>query len=200
MPRQKQSTERFLLWIDAVGGYLVCPGDEVVLGQAIPTARIEVPIFGDLSTRHAAIRREGEGYVLVAMAPVIVNQRPVRSLCMLKDGDDIQLGDSVRLQFRRPHALSMTARLDFVSRHKTQPSGDGVLLMADSCVLGPKSRSHVICKDWTDEVVLFRQEKKLQCRVRGDVEIDGRRRKQGGPITKNSHVAGEDFSFSLEEI
>ena len=37
---------RFLLWIDGVGGYLVCLANEVVLGQATPNNPIAVPIQG----------------------------------------------------------------------------------------------------------------------------------------------------------
>ena len=62
---------------------------------------------------------------------------------------------------RRAHPLSLTARLDFLSRHRTQPPADAVLLLADSCVLGPKPHSHIVCRDWTREVILFRHEEKL---------------------------------------
>ena len=48
--------DRMMLWVDAVGSYLVCLGDEVVLGQpAADGAAPEVPILGDLvapSCRH----------------------------------------------------------------------------------------------------------------------------------------------------
>ncbi len=44
---------RFLLWVDAVGGYLVCLDDEVVLGRAGTDAVADVPLLGDLSRQHA---------------------------------------------------------------------------------------------------------------------------------------------------
>jgi hypothetical protein len=110
------------------------------------------------------------------------------------------LGEGVKLIFRRPHALSGTARLDFASRHRTQPLADGVLLMADSCVMGPKPYSHVVCRDWPQEVVLYRYEDQLHCRTAGPMEIDGRRCHDRSPIRRNSRVVGERFSFSLEPI
>ena len=67
---------------------------------------------------------------------------------MLADNQLIQLGDNVRLRFTKPHALSATARLVLESHHKTQPSADAVLLMADSCVLGPNRHCHVRCRNW----------------------------------------------------
>src|SRR5438093_1143339 len=43
---------RFMLWIDAVGGYLVCLGDEIVIGQAAPGTKVDVPIQADISRKH----------------------------------------------------------------------------------------------------------------------------------------------------
>ena len=195
-----QKTDRFLLWVDGVGGYWVCLGDEVTLGQPVPLGEIDVPILGDLSKRHARIRRDGEGYLIEAFRPVWVDGRQVDRVASLASGNVIRLGDAVRLLFRRPHALSGTARLDFVSRHRTQPSLDAVLLMADSCVLGPKPHSHVVCRDWPDEVVLYRHDDELYCRSGVPIEIDGRRCKDRGPISRNSRIVSECFSLSLEGI
>jgi len=192
--------DRFLLWVDAVGGYLVCLGDEVTLGQPVGSKGLDVPILGDLSSRHARIWRDGGGYLIEAIREVRVDDRLVRRVALLGERSQIQLGDSVKLVFRRPHALSATARLDFLSRHRTEPSVDGVLLMADSCVLGPKPHSHVVCRGWPREVVLYRHDDDLYCRSRGVVEIDGVRRQGRSPISRNSRVLGDRFSFSLEQI
>ena len=53
-----------LLWIDAVGGFLVFLGDQITIGQAIPGTNVELPILGDLSRRHAIISRIGDDYVV----------------------------------------------------------------------------------------------------------------------------------------
>src|SRR5262249_14765432 len=66
---------RFLLWIDGVGGYLVCLGGRVTLGQATPDAYVDIPLFADVSRHHATLTRETEGYVLEAVRPVQVNGR-----------------------------------------------------------------------------------------------------------------------------
>jgi len=193
-------TGRFLMWVDAVGGYWVCLGDEITLGQPARGGKADVPILGDLSKRHARVRRDGEGYLIEAYRPVYVDGRMVDKVESLANGQAIRLGDSVELIFRRPHALSATARLDFVSGHRTQPSVDAVLLMADACVLGPARHCHVVCRDWPAEVVLFRHDSRLFCRTAGTLEIDGRRTKGRGPITTHSRIEGEKFSLTLEEL
>jgi hypothetical protein len=200
MARESSAPNRFFLWVDAVGGYWVCLGDAVVLGQAVPGADADVPILGDLSKRHALLRRDGEGYLVEALREVRVEGKPVSGVAALRHGDLVQLGQGVKLAFRRPHALSATARLDFVSHHGTQPSVDAVILMADSLVLGPKEHSHIVCSHWRDEVVLYRQENQFYCRASSLLEIDGSRKKGPAKLSANSRVMGDWFSFSLERM
>lgn len=210
---------RLMLWIDAVGGYWVALGDDLVLGQPVVGGGADIPILGDISGRHARLRRDGEGYLLEPLRTVYVNGRRLERAAALADGARIQLGDKVRLVFRQPHPLSATARLDFASGHRTQPPADAVLLMADSCILGPGPQCHVVCRPWTQEVVLYRHGDGLFCRAAGPCEID----RQGGdkspdrPPTRDSaavvgnrwaypllpagcRVNGEGFSFSLEAL
>lgn len=191
---------RFVLWVDAVGGYLVCLSPEVVLGQAAPGNPISVPILADLSRQHAKIRRQGEGYVLEPLGPVRLGGIAIRETTLLTDGDEILMGTGVKVRFRRPHVLSATARLEFVSRHKTSPSADGVLLMAESCVLGPHYRNHVVCRDWPDDVVLYRQDGNLYCRAMESIEIDGQLCDGRGRVGLDSHINGTGFSMSLEAV
>jgi len=191
---------RFMLWVDVVGGFWVCTGDELVLGQPVHGAAVDIPILGDISGRHARICRDQEGYLIEAIREVRLDGRRVDKMDVLADGSRITLGQAVRLSFRRPHALSATARLDFLSPHRTQPTADAVLLMADALILGPGPRSHVVCRNWPQEVVLCRHQGRLLCRTAGPLEIDGAECTDRGYVTMNSHVEGRGFSFSLEEI
>ena len=180
-PVQRPQSGRFLLWVDGVGGYWVCLRDEVVLGQAA-SAKADVPILGDVSARHARIRRDGEGYVIEAFRDVRMDGRRVEHVALLSHGCKIQLGDAVRLAFRRPHALSATARLDFLSHHRTEPTVDAILLMAGYVRARPRPHSHVVCRDWASEVVFYRQEGQLYCRSPGGMEMDGVCVKDRGPV------------------
>src|SRR5260370_40107486 len=72
---------RFWLWIDGVGGYLVCLGNRLTFGQALPGAPVDVPLVADVSRLHATLTRDAEGYVLEAVRPIQVNGNTVnRSL------------------------------------------------------------------------------------------------------------------------
>jgi hypothetical protein len=197
---RREGDSRFLLWVDGVGGYLVCESNQVTLGQPVPGSQVDVPILGDVSRRHAQIRRDGEAYLIDPLRPVRLDGRTIERPTSLVDGNLIELGHNVRLRFRRPHPLSATARLEFVSHHRTQPAADAVLLMAESCVLGPGANSHVVCRDWTGELVMFRQGDRLQCRRKGPFEIDGNPVCDKGSLAAASQVVGGDFSLSIESV
>ncbi len=144
---QIMTRPRFLLWIDGVGGYLVCEGDEVVIGQPAagrPDRR------ADPGRYLAAARPHSSQWRRLLLQPLAENEvagRPVEGWHTLADGQLIELGEGVQLRFRRPHALSTTARLEFASHHRTQPAADAVILMSDSFILGPASPArHIVCQ------------------------------------------------------
>lgn len=192
--------QRLIAWIDAVGGYLICLGDSVVIGRPDAAGGVDLPIQADLSRRHAVICREGEAYVLNPVGAVAIDGVAASGPTVLRDGAEIVLGDAVHLKFRRPHALSATAVLDIESSHKTKPAVDGVVLMSDSCIFGPKSHSHIACRNWTSDLVLFRHGSELRCRGHQPLEVGGETGLQQAAVTRDCRVAGDDFALSFEEI
>lgn len=198
MPSPPES--RFLLWVDAVGGFLVCSDAQVRLGQAVPDSRVHVPLLADLARHHATIRRDGEGYLLDPQSETQRNGQPLRQAGWLANGDVVGLGRSLQMRFARPHPLSATATLEILSHHQTRPTTDRVLLAADTCILGPSPQAHVLCRDWPGEVVLFRRPDGWYCRGEQPLEIDGRQAVRCGRLTLGSRIAGPGFSFSLERF
>jgi hypothetical protein len=190
---------RFLLWVDSVGGYLVCLDGQVVLGRAGHDSHADVPLMGDLSRDHATIARDGEGYVLRAHHTTFLNGRKVET-ASLRDGDVIRLGANVELEFRQPSPVSSTARLAVLSRHRLPLAVDGILLMAETCIIGASPQAHVSAPGLADPVVLYRQGNALWCKAAGTFEVDGRPSAARAPLTLQSSVLGEGFSFSLESL
>lgn len=191
---------RKMMWVDAVGGFLVCADDEIVIGQPTPGSNIALPILADLSRRHAILRREGGAYTLDPLAPVKVDGRELSGPTVLGAEHEIELGSAVRLQFVRPHALSSTVRITIISGHRTQPRADSILLMADSCVLGPKPHCHVRCKRWPGDVILFHQRGDTYCRATHPIVVDGVAVDGPARIECGSRLEGEDFALSIEDV
>jgi hypothetical protein len=191
---------RFLLWVDAVGGYLVCLDDQIVLGRAGSDSHADVPLMGDLSRSHATLLRNGEGYLLQAHHASFVNGKPVEDQVVLRDSDVIRLGSTVELEFRQPSPVSATARLSILSRHRLPLAVDGVLLMAETCIVGAATQAHIPAPAIVQPVVLYRQAGLLWCRAAGAFDVDGRTCASRAPLTLQSSVLGDGFSFSLEPL
>jgi hypothetical protein len=198
-PPRPAPEQRFLLWIDGVGGYLVCLGNHVTLGQATPDAYVDIPLFADVSRIHAALTRDTEGYLLEATRPLQVNNQTVER-ALLQSGDRLTIGKSCQLQFRQPVPVSASARLDLVSGHRLPLTVDGVLLMADTLVLGPGSQVHVPMPDLEEPIILYRHKDRLGVRHAGNLSIDGQRYAERGLLGPNSTVAGDDFAFTIEPV
>ncbi len=197
---ERQSGKRIVAWIDSVGAFLICTGDEIVLGQPAAAGGVDVPILGDLSRRHAVIRRDREAYVLTPLHRTAVDGRAITEPTVLRDKSTIKLGDGVELRFRKPHALSATAVLEITSHHRTEPAVDGIVLMSESCILGSQPHSHVRCRGWEGDLVLFRRGDELMCRTQSPVEIDGQTCVGQAVVAANCRIESDDFALSLEEI
>lgn len=202
-----KAAARFLLWVDGVGGYLVCPQEEIRIGQALPDSEVEIPLRCELARHQITLRRTPEGFIASPaleegglLVSTSISGKPLVGPSLLVDGDTIELGSQVKLRFRKPHALSNSARLEFLTPHRTLPYADAVLLLAESCVLGPKGQSHVVCPEWNEEVILVRQQNQLFCKSAKPVKIDGVQQEGRAALGESSQVSGADFSFALEPV
>jgi hypothetical protein len=195
-----EKPQRALLWVDAVGGFLVCLDDTITIGQPSSGDTVTLPILADLSRRHAILRRDAGAYILEPLGRTRVDGRDITTPFVLSDNQMIQLGDNVRIRFSKPHALSATARLTIESHHKTQPTADAALLMADSCVLGPNRHCHVQCRDWQRDVIVYRQNDQVFCRADEPLNVDGVLASGKTEINSGARVEGDDFSFAWESL
>src|SRR5438876_748117 len=110
---------RFLLWIDGVGGYLVCPKPRVTLGQPGGEPAPDLAILADVSRHHATIQRDSEGYFLEAIRKLALNGQPAEK-AFLRSGDRLTLGSACQLVFTQPVPFSVSARLELVSGQRWQ--------------------------------------------------------------------------------
>jgi hypothetical protein len=189
----------YALWIDGVGGYLVCLSHRVTLGQSLNKTPVDIALIADVSRHHATIQRDTEGYFLEAIRKVQINGQATDK-ALLRSSDRITLGSSCQLQFWQPVPVSTSARLDLVSGHRFAEPVQAVLLMADTLVIGPQDQSHVAVPDMTQPLILFRTKNGLSARWTGNMLISGKSYQERGPLEAGATLATDQISLALERI
>ena len=194
-------TNRFMLWIDGVGAYLLCLSQRVTIGGPMfGSDSADIALLANLSRKHATLVRTREGYLIEAHAPVKVGGRTLADRSHLKSNYEIELAGRVKMHFRTPSVLSASAVLDFLSDHRPSQHVDGVILMDETCLLGPGTENHVRCPGWSESVLLFRKGNQFWCKSALDIFVDGRLCSHGGPIAPGEVVSGPDLRFRIEAV
>lgn len=189
--------KRLLLWIDGVGGFLICLSNRITFGQATGGAPVDVPLYADVSRMHATLNRDAEGYVIEAARPVLVNGQP-QTRSLLRPGDRVTLGQSCQFLFQQPVPVSTSAKLEIASGHRLPFAIDAVLLMADSLVLGSGQQVHVPLPDRKSDLIIYRHKDGLGLKCSGDFVIDGQRCKDRGILGTQAIAKGPDFALAVE--
>jgi hypothetical protein len=200
----QRQCERYMLWIDGVGAWQLCVGSSFVVGApSIEGLSADIALLANISRRHATISQVGESWRLRAHQPTTVSGQAVEEECSLKTGNPVCLAGRVRLGFRVPSMLSSAAVIDFESDHRPTHSVDGIILMSDHCLLGPRRDHHVCCPEWPDQIVLFRSSNQLRCRSRMDLVVDGQPVTDSAVLEHGSVVSSnrfEDVRFRIEKL
>lgn len=194
MPDER--SEHWLLWMDGVGGFLVCPKDRVTLGQAGGDPCPDIPLLADISRRQATLRRDGEGYVLEADKRTLVNGVPAERT-NLRSGDRITLGDSCQLRFEIPLAGSTSARLTLVSGHRLACPVQEVLLLSESLIFG-KEKSHVRVSSLRQPVMVFKSRGGLSVRHAGRMTLHGKQITDRAELPFDTPLLLDELGMALE--
>ncbi len=194
------SSQRFMIWVDGVGGYMVCPAPCNIVGQAVNQAMVQIPMQGDLQQKHIRFESVDGCHLLQPLAKVKIDEQDASESVQLKNGQIISLDSNVQLIYVQPHPLSKTARLDFQSRHRTSPWSDGILLASHPIILGPGKRNHVVCPKWANDLVIFRQGDQWKAKSSGSFTVDSVPQTGVAEISLTSRIEGDDFALSLEPL
>ena len=190
-----------MLWIDGVGAWQLCVGDTFVIGApSLEQQSADIALLANVSRQHATLRRSNNEWHLDAHHQTTISGRTTQDSCVLRSGDQICLAERVRLGFRVPSVLSSSAVIDFESDHRPSHSVDGIILLADHCLLGPRRDHHIWCSQWPDLVVLFYQDGVLKCRSRSALCVDGQTVRESGVLKHGAVVTGEELRFRVEQM
>ncbi|AWM38984.1 hypothetical protein GobsT_27630 [Gemmata obscuriglobus] len=191
--------KRFLLWVDGVGGYLVCLSNRVTFGQATADGPVDVPLYAEVSRTHAELTRDAEGYVIESGRSLRVNGADTKR-AVLAPGDRVTLGTSCQFLFHKPVEVSSSAKLEVTSGHRLQAPVDAVLLMGNELILGPEPDAHIpLAVD--APVLIYRSREGLSVRV-PDTKflIDDRPCLDRAILPLPGVVSCEAFTFAVEPV
>lgn len=195
------SCDRYMLWIDGVGAWQLCVGSEFLIGgPTLEHSSGDICLMANLSRRHATLHRIGEDWFIHPHQSTVVSGRSVTGPTLLRTGDALCLAERVRLGFRIPSVLSGSAMIDFESHHRPVHSVNGIILMTDSVLLGPRKDYHICCPDWPELIVIYRQDGQLRCRSKAGLKVNEVRVRDSALLNDGSIVSGEDFRFRVEKL
>lgn len=193
--------KRYMLWIDGVGAWQLCLGESFIVGApSFDGPSADIALLANVSRHHATLARDGEAWRLTAEQQTSVSGKQIDKSTTLRSGDQICLAERVRLGFRIPSVLSTSAVIDFESDHRPSHSVDGIVLLSDHCLLGPRRDHHVYCSQWPDVVVLYAQNSQLRCRSKAALTVDGAAMKDSAALQHGSVVTSEELRFRVEKM
>ena len=196
----KRAMKCFMLWIDGVGGYLICREPEVLVGRALPASQVDIPLQGEIDRRHLKIRRLDNTYLLEPLGKVQIDGKPLQSPLVLGHRQRLLLHGGVEIQFLQPNPIGNSAKLEIVSRHRTEPWADAIVLLGDALVLGP-DRNHILCcPQWSQDRMIFRRNGKIYFRSAGVFDVNGKMQTGDIELTDKTHLSGDDFSVTCEAV
>lgn len=200
---------RWLLWIDGAGTFLVLTASEVSIGRlassATPLVSSKAPIdeaqialMGNLSRQHATLRRTGDDYILEAHSATTINGRAVDREVLLPTTCELAFNNSVRIGVSQPSPLSASARVDVLSGHRSRLTLNGIVLLAETCLMGPGPENHIRCPQWSSSLVLVRRNEGLAVKSREPLFVDGQPALGLAVIQPGATVVGPSQRFRVE--
>lgn len=193
------SCDRYVLWIDGVGAWQMCVGRRFLIGgPTLEGQAADICLMANLSRRHATLERNGEDWFIHPHQSTVLSGRTLSAAAAMKSGDSICLAEKVRLGFRIPSVLSGTAVIDFESHHRPVHTVNGIILMTDTVILGPRRDHHICCSDWPEMLVIYRHDGVLKCRSKASFQVNGMRIRDAAVLSDGAVVSGDDFRFRIE--
>ncbi|GBD37326.1 hypothetical protein HRbin36_02457 [bacterium HR36] len=146
------ASSSWALWVDRLGGYLVCRSDRISMGSSRPIADSDelapdIPLLAPLRPIHLWLQRDREGYVWQAVGRCRYLGRewsagrwaPNTALSLLTDTGE----EAARLHLYLPDPALLTARLTWSPPIRAPLHFQAALLVSQALHLGPAPTAHV---------------------------------------------------------
>ena len=199
---------RYLLWVDGVGVFLLCLDSHITFGGIRQDSKqADVSFMTNLSRRHLTLSRSNGGYQFIPHDLVTFQNRqiPAEETTSLKKSATWEMGEDVKIQFRQPTVLSLTAVLDFPGVHRPlvghpRTSVDRVVLMDQNCLIGAGKGQHIEVADCQHGMILYRSKNQLLCKSKGPIFKNSKPLNPSDSVQSSDIISGGDLRFRLEAV
>ncbi len=190
------------LWIDGVGCWQLWFAETLTIGggAAGQACEADFGIQAALSRKHCKITRAGEDYRFSTTGPAAVDGQPISENVFLTAATDIRLGSDVQLNWTRPSVLSRSAVLRISSPHRPVSNMNGVILLAETLLIGSGPGVHITCLRWTQPLVLFRRKDQLFCQPQPELKFNGQPVSEPQPLSHGSLISIGELCARIEVV
>lgn len=195
------TSERWLLWVDGVGTYLVLKENRVSFGRSGSSAHPDIALPAEIAGFHAEINRTDDDYFVVASQGKVEVGGQVVTRRLLTNGDTILLGGLVKVLFELPTPLSPSAVLT-LKNHRIPGDVRKVVLLKDHFLIGPGEECHVGAPPKASaesSAVLSLVGGRLHCRAETEILLDGQPAGKEAQIPPGCHVQIGDVTFTITD-
>ena len=145
----QQPPDRWRLWVDGCGGYLLLTGSEWEVGGASQSPPA-ISARADWPRRAGKILRVGQDYFWQP------SHQQDRSLII--PGQPVPINGSATMTLNCPSPLSSSATLSLAAPHRFEGHVDGIILVDQTVLIGPQTDCHVRASRFDDRAVVLHKE------------------------------------------
>ncbi|GAA5509287.1 hypothetical protein [Novipirellula caenicola] len=165
LANSKPAARSWRLWVDGCGGFLILSGDRWTIGGAGPAGNSDVQVHSDLPRIAGTLSRRDDGYFW----EIADATRPAE---LVLSGRPLSIPGSASLIFRHPSPLSHSAVLTLKPPHRFDGHVDGVILAAETLLMGSAADCHInVAHLGSEKVVMTRRGDRWMGKVVGETEL-----------------------------
>lgn len=193
-PSADSTPRQLLVLIDGGGSFLLLSSGRVSIGRTAASSPADIPLFSDLSERHAELMRVEDDYFVTSPHDIEVAGRPTRQK-LLRDGDRVVLSRRAKFTFCVPSRKSASARLDLSDSTKMPHDVRKVVLFDRIALIGRGSHCHLTVPSAGGSLVLYQRAGQLWLRPSGQ----GAAPVQTQPITLGESIEMEGIRIVVKQ-
>ncbi len=149
-PNDPPPANRWRLWIDGCGGFLLLGGESWSVGGLSPEKPADICVRADWPRRAGRILRHSSDYFWQG-------PRSSDSRVLIRGDRRLPIPGSASVTLYQASPLSNSATLTLAPPHRFDDHVDGVVLVDETLLIGPQADCHIRCRQATERAVLTRR-------------------------------------------